>query len=160
MEEIWLTAEEYAKLEERLKYLRGEYQLKIAEDLKVARAFGDLSENAEYDAAKDAQAHAAQEADRIEAELRVAKIIDESNVKGNVVGIGSNVKVLMTSDAMGINMEKEFQILGTKEADPDNGRISNESPIGSALLGLRVGGTTNVTTPGGLMHLKVLSIGK
>lgn len=158
MEEIWLTAEEYAKLEERLKYLRGEYQLKIAEDLKIARGFGDLSENAEYDAAKDAQAHAAAEAERIEAELRVAKIIDESTVRSNVVSIGSLVKVQLKNDF--VDMEREFQILGTKEADPDNGKISNESPIGAALLGLRVHGTADAMTPGGIMHLKVLSIGK
>lgn len=156
MAEIWLTSEEIKKREERLEYLKGPRRLEIAEQLKIARAFGDLSENAEYDAAKNEQAKNEYDIVQLENELRNAKVIDENAIDTSVVGVGAVVS-LENAD----NQTKfTFHIVGSAETDPAAGRISNESPVGRALLGHHVGDTVEVRTPGGVMRLTVLSIGR
>ena len=156
MAEIWLTSEEIKKREERLEYLKGPRRLEIAEQLKIARAFGDLPENAEYDAAKNEQAKNEYDIVQLENELRNAKVIDENAIDTSVVGVGAVVS-LENAD----NQTKfTFHIVGSAETDPAAGKISNESPVGRALLGHHVGDTVEVRTPGGVMRLTVLSIGR
>lgn len=157
MAEIWLTQEEYDRRQKQLDYLKGEKTLEIAEHLKVARAFGDLSENAEYDAAKDEQAKNALDIKNLEEELRVAKIIGKD---GDITAEAGSIKI---GDVVVVEMagvERQFTITGSAEADPASGRISNESPIGQALLGMKVGQSVDVQTPGGVILLKVAKVGK
>jgi len=156
MAEIWLTSEEIKKREERLEYLKGPRRLEIAEQLKIARAFGDLSENAEYDAAKNEQAKNEYDIVQLENELRNAKVIDESAIDTSIVGVGTTVKLKNADNGM----EMSFQIVGSAETDPTQGKISNESPVGRAVLGRKAGDTVEVITPGGSMHFTVLSIGR
>lgn len=156
MAEIWLTPEEITKREERLEYLKTTRRLEIAEALKVARAFGDLSENAEYDAAKNEQAKNEYDIVQLETELKNAKVIDEASIDTTAVNVGATVKLTNLAD----KSKLAYQIVGSAETDPLNGRISNESPIGKALLGHRSGETVEVATPGGTLKLKINSIGK
>ena len=156
MAEIWLTSEEIAKREERLEYLKGPRRLEIAEMLKVARAFGDLSENAEYDAAKNEQAKNEYDIVQLETELRSAKVIDESMLDSKAVAVGAKVTLRnLETDAV-----MEFRIVGSAEADPVRGRISNESPVGRAVLGRALHEEVDVHTPGGMLQLKIEHIGK
>ena len=157
MAETWLTQEEIKKREERLEILKTTRRLEIAEQLKIARAFGDLSENAEYDAAKNEQAKNEYDIVQLENELKNAHVIDESAIDTTTVGVGATVKLTDMSDK---TKKFTFQIVGSAETDPANGRISNESPIGKAVLGHKAGDVVEVTTPGGILKLKVTSIGK
>ena len=153
--EIWLSQEEYDKKVKHLDWLKNERTAEIAEELKIARGFGDLSENAEYDAAKNAQAQNAIEIGDLEEELRAAKIIgkDDADTRdAETVGIGDTVKVKLN------NKSFTFTIVGSAETDPVAGKISNDSPIGHALLGLKVKDKIHVETPGGLSTLQVVSI--
>ncbi|MBR0424735.1 MAG: transcription elongation factor GreA [Clostridia bacterium] len=156
MAEIWLTQEEFDKRKEHLEYLKSTRTLEIAEMLKIARGFGDLSENAEYDAAKAEQQKNEIDIATLEDELRQAKIIDHSHLNSDIVNVGSRVVVRYCETGA----EAAFEIVGTAAADPMHGKISNESPIGGALLGKEVGDVVPVTTPGGQLHLEILSIGK
>jgi transcription elongation factor GreA len=156
MAEIWLTPEEIKKREERLEHLKTTRRLEIAEQLKIARAFGDLSENAEYDAAKNEQAKNEYDIVQLENELKNAKIIDESAIDYTTVGVGATVKLTNMAD----KNKMSFQIVGSAETDPLKGRISNESPIGKAVLGHKSGDVVEVITPGGTLKLKINAIGK
>ena len=155
MADIWLTPEEIKKREERLEVLKTTRRLEIAEQLKIARAFGDLSENAEYDAAKNEQAKNEYDIVQLENELKNAKVIDESAIDYHTVGVGATVKL---ADMIDKSRKHTFQIVGSAEADPLNGRISNESPIGQALFGKKVGEIAIAHTPGGQIHFKILKI--
>lgn len=154
MAEIWLTQEEFEKRKEHLDYLKSTRTLEIAEMLKIARGFGDLSENAEYDAAKAEQAKNEYDIATLEAELRAAKIIDKSALAGDKINVGSKVKVKNAANGAEMNLE----IVGSMAADPVAGKVSNESPIGGALLGHVAGDVVPVNTPGGVIHLEVLEI--
>ena len=156
MAEVWLTREEVSKRSEKLEYLKTTRRLEIAETLKVARAFGDLSENAEYDAAKNEQAKNEYDIQQLENELKNAKIIDESAIDTTSVNVGATIKLINMAN----KSKLEFQIVGSAETDPAKGRISNESPIGKALLGHRTGDVVEVATPGGTLRLKVTEIKK
>ncbi len=156
MAEIWLTPEEIKKREERLEYFKTTRRLEIAEQLKIARAFGDLSENAEYDAAKNEQAKNEYDIVQLENELKNAKIIDKSAIDYTTVGVGATVKLTNMAD----KNKMSFQIVGSAETDPLKGRISNESPIGKAVLGHKSGDVVEVITPGGTLKLKINAIGK
>ena len=156
MAEVWLTREEVSKRSEKLEYLKTTRRLEIAEALKVARAFGDLSENAEYDAAKNEQAKNEYDIQQLENELKNAKIIDESAIDTTSVNVGATIKLINMAN----KSKLEFQIVGSAETDPAKGRISNESPIGKALLGHRTGDVVEVATPGGTLRLKVTEIKK
>jgi len=156
MAEIWLTSEEIKKREERLEYLKGPRRLEIAEMLKIARAFGDLSENAEYDAAKNEQAKNEYDIVQLENELKNAKVIDENSIDTTVVSVGTTVDLENPDNGM----QMHFRIVGSAEADPTAGRISNESPVGRALLGHKIGETVDIQTPGGSMKLCVKAISK
>ena len=149
-EKVILTEEGKQELEKRLEYLKKVKRPEITERIKIAREFGDLSENAEYDAAKNEQALIEGEIIEIEAKLKVAEVIT-INVRKDTVGVGSKVKFLNIAK----NKEFEFEIVGTTEADFKAGRISNESPIGKALIGKKVGETATVEAPAGNYEVRV-----
>jgi len=154
---IILTPEGYKKLEEELRNLKVEGRKEIAEKIKEARSYGDLSENAEYDAAKDAQAAMEQRITTIENMLKNAQIISESEVSTDTITIGSKVKLYDEE----FEEEMEYTIVGSTEANPDEGRISDESPIGSAILGHKVDEIVDVTLANGeVIQFKVLEISK
>ncbi len=154
---IILTPEGYKKLEEELRTLKVEGRKEIAEKIKEARSYGDLSENAEYDAAKDAQASMEQRITTIENMLKNAQIVSESDVTTDEISIGSRVKLYDVE----FDEEMEYSIVGSTEANPDEGRISDESPIGSAILGHKVDDIVDVELPSGeTIQFKVLEINK
>lgn len=157
MAEVRLTAEGVEKYEKRLEYLKTTARTEIAEQIKTARAFGDLSENAEYDAAKIEQARIEYEIVEIEAMLKNVVLIDEDTLNTNVVDVGSNVTVKMLSAG---GMERTFQIVGSAEANPYENRISNESPVGKTLLGHKVGELVEIQTPDGVSEFEITAIGK
>ncbi len=154
--EILLTQEGYNNLEKELDELRTVKRPEIAERIKVALGFGDLSENSEYDEAKNAQAANEIKIAELENKLRYAKIIDESEIDTKTVQVGNIVKVL----DMEFDEEESYTIVGSTEVDLDQNKISNESPIGSALLGAKKNEIVEAKTPGGILKLKVLSITK
>jgi len=156
MAEVRLTPEGIAKYEEHLEHLKTTRRMEIAEQIKIARSFGDLSENAEYDAAKNEQAKNEYDIIQLENMLRNAIIIDEDTLDTDVVNVGA--VVTLKNDTLGI--EQDYHIVGSAEADPENGRISNESPVGMAVLGHRAGDLVDVQTPGGAMHWHILAIKK
>ena len=143
-------------MEAELENLKTETRSEIAERIKVALGFGDLSENSEYDEAKNAQAANEDKIAELEAKLRFAKIIDDSEIDTKKVQIGNTVKVL----DMEFDEEVEYTIVGTTEADITQNKISNESPIGSALLGAKKNEVVEVQVPAGISKYKVLSITK
>ncbi len=156
MAEVRLTAEGVKKYEERLEYLKTTGRTEIAEQIKIARGFGDLSENAEYDAAKAEQARMEYEIVEIENMLKNVVLIDEENVSTDTVNVGTTVRVKM----LALNREMEYQIVGTAEANPFENRISNESPVGAGLLGHKKGEIVDIQTPGGMTQIEILSIGR
>lgn len=152
--QVLLTDEGLKKLEAELDELKTVKRKEIAEKIKVALSFGDLSENSEYDEAKNEQAMVESRIATIEAMLKNVKIIDESELSSEHVHIGSKVKVYdSTFDETLI-----YQIVGSNEADPINGRISDESPVGKGLIGHSVGETIDVETPGGVEKYEILEI--
>ena len=156
IEKVILTEEGKLELEKRLEYLKMIKRPEITERIKAAREFGDLSENAEYDAAKNEQAKNEYDIVQLENELKNAKVIDENSIDTTVVSVGTTVD-LENPDT---GMEMHFRIVGSAEADPTAGRISNESPVGRALLGHKVGEIVDIVTPGGSMKLCVKTISK
>ena len=149
-----LTQDGYNKLEEELEYLKTVKRKEVAERLKVAISFGDLSENAEYDEAKNEQAKLEEQILKLDEKLRKAVIIDESQIDLDIVMVGSIVKLY----DFDFDEEIEYSIVGSAEADPFEGKISNESPVGKALLGSRVGVVVEVQVPDGANKFKVLDI--
>ena len=154
--EVILTQEGYDKLEKELERLRTETRTEIAERIKVALGFGDLSENSEYDEAKNAQAENEALIVELENKVRYAKIIDESEIDTKTVQVGNTVKLL----DMEFNEEVTYTIVGSTEVDLTQNRISNESPMGKALLGAKKNQTVEVQAPAGVIKYKILSITK
>ncbi|HHV73806.1 MULTISPECIES: transcription elongation factor GreA [Thermoanaerobacterium] len=154
--QVILTYDGLKKLEEELDYLKSVKRPEVAEKIKQARAFGDLSENSEYDEAKNEQAFIEGRIATIEAMLRNAQVIDEEDIAIDKVSVGCTVKVYDED----FKEEAEYTIVGSTEADPMNNKISDESPIGKALLGKKVGDTVSVEVPAGIIKLKVLEIHK
>ena len=153
-EEVILTKEGKEELEKRLEYLKFEKRKEITERIKVAREFGDLSENAEYDAAKNEQAMIEGEILEIENKLKYAVIIKDEG-KNGIVSLGSKVDFV---EAATPNEVSSYEIVGTTEADVEAGRISNESPIGNALLGRKKGDHVSVATPSGVIELIIKKV--
>ena len=154
--EVLLTQEGYDNLEKELEYLKTEKRTEISERIKVALGFGDLSENSEYDEAKNAQADNEIKIAELENKLRYAKIINESEIDTKTVQVGNKVKVL----DMEFNEELEYTIVGSTEVSLVENKISNESPIGKALLGAKKNEIVEAETPGGIVKFKVLAIKK
>ena len=154
--EVLLTQEGYDNLEKELEYLKTEKRTAISERIKVALGFGDLSENSEYDEAKNAQAANETKIAELENKLRYAKIIDESEIDTKTVQVGNIVKIL----DMEYNEELEYTIVGSTEVDLSQNKISNESPIGACLLGAKKNDIVEAETPGGVVRYKILAIKK
>ncbi len=154
--EVLLTQEGYDKLEQELEYLRTEKRGEIAERIKVALGFGDLSENSEYDEAKSAQAANENKIAELENKIRHAKIIDESEIDTKTVQVGNNVKIL----DLEFKEEETYTIVGSTEVDLSQNKISNESPIGKALIGAKKNQVVEVHAPAGILKYKVLEITK
>ena len=155
-EEVILTQEGYGKLEQELEYLKTTERTEISGRIKIALGYGDLSENSEYDEAKNAQEMNETKIAELESKLRRAKIIDSSEIDTKTVQIGNTVEVL----DMEFNEEVTYTIVGSTEVDLELNRISNESPIGSALLGAKKGQIVEAKVPSGVLKFKVLSIKK
>ncbi|MDD6683901.1 MAG: transcription elongation factor GreA [Clostridiales bacterium] len=149
-----VSAEGMRKMEEKLQYLITVRRAEVAEQISIARGFGDLSENAEYDEAKNEQSRLEGEIVELENAIRTAIVIDDENVSTDSVNVGTTVRVLYVED----DEEEEYSIVGARESDPMNNRISNECPIGAALLGHKEGEIVNVESPDGMIQLKILEI--
>lgn len=151
-----LTKDGVAKLEAELENLKTVKRREVAEKIKVALSFGDLSENSEYDEAKNEQGIVESRIAEIEATLAHAQVIDSDDITTEKVGIGTVVKIL----DMDMEEEMEFQIVGTSEANIDKGQMSDESPIGAALIGRKIGEVVDVETPSGIIQFEILDISK
>lgn len=148
------TKEGYDKLVTELEFRKTTERNRIKESIAVARSFGDLSENAEYDAARDEQAKNESRILELESLVANANIIDESLIDTGVVSVGSLVEVENTATGKKL----EYSIVGTNEADPRNGKISDVCPIGLAIVGKKAGDVATVTLPKGVMTLKILNV--
>ena len=151
-----LTRKGEQRLKEELNELKSVRRREIAEKIKVALSFGDLSENSEYDEAKNEQGMIESRIAEIEQTLAHAQIIDDEDISTEKVGIGTTVKIL----DMEMDEEMEFKMVGTKEADISSGKMSDESPIGAAIMGHEVGEEVEVETPSGVIGFKILEIRK
>ncbi len=154
--EVILTQEGFENLEKELNYLRTEKRAEIADRIKVALGFGDLSENSEYDEAKNAQAENEVKIAELENKIRYAKIIDEKDIDTETVQVGNIVRVL----DMEFDEKIDYTIVGSTEVNLAENKISNESPLGKALLGAKKNRVVEVEAPAGVMKYKILSIKK
>jgi len=152
--DVFFTQEGLEKVEEEIEELKSVGRKEVAERIKVALSYGDLSENSEYDEAKNEQAKLEERIAKLENMVRKAKVIEEDELTEDVINIGSTVttKDLDTGDV------DKYIIVGSAEADPLEGKISNESPVGSALLGLTLGDVAEVEAPQGMIKLEVIEI--
>ncbi len=154
--ELMMSAAGLKTLQDELDYLKIVRRKELAEEIKEARSHGDLSENAEYDEAKNAQGLAENRINELEQMLKNVKVIDESSLSGDVVSVGTCVKV----QEEGEDEAEEFNIVGSTEADPRSGKISDESPMGAAFVGKKVGDTADVALPSGaVVTFTILEIG-
>ena len=151
-----LTIEGLAKLENELDFLKSKKRAEIALRIKQALAFGDISENSEYDEAKNEQAFVEGRIVQIENILKTAKVIDEEDIQTDIVSVGCKV----TLKDIELGDEVEYTIGGSAEADPINLKISNESPVGKALIGKSIGSIVNIIVPDGIIKYEVLNINK
>ena len=152
--ETLITPEGLEKLKEELAYLEGDKRREVADRIKQAREFGDIAENSEYDDAKNEQAMLEQRIASLQDRLRRAAVIDDKHVDTETVGVGAVVHVKDQKSGK----SQKFQIVGSAEADPANSRLSNESPVGRALLGHKKGETVEVAAPSGAIRLKIMDI--
>lgn len=142
------------KIEQELEYLKTVRRKEVVERIKIARDFGDLSENSEYDSAKEEQAFVESRITALETMIRNAKIIEEDEYNADIVTLGKTVTFIELPDGE----EETYTIVGSAEADPFEGKISNDSPIAKSLLGHKVDDEVTVQTPGGEMKVKIISI--
>lgn len=149
-----VSAEGMRKLEEQLQYLSTTRRAEVAEQIAVARGFGDLSENAEYDEAKNEQSRLEAQIIDLENTIRTAIVIDDSNISTDRVNIGTTVRVFDKE----LKEEEEYTIVGARESDAMNNKISNESPLGAALLGKKKGQVVKVKVPAGTIEVKIIDI--
>ncbi|ARK29253.1 transcription elongation factor GreA [Halalkalibacter krulwichiae] len=150
----YMTMDGKQKLEEELEYLKTERRKEVVERIKIARSFGDLSENSEYDSAKEEQAFVEGRIAQLEKMIRNAVMIEDEEGAANVVSLGKTVKFIELPDGD----EEEYTIVGSAESDPAEGKISNDSPMAQSLLGRAVNEKVVVNTPGGEMEIKIIDI--
>lgn len=153
-EEMLLTQEGYDKIIAEHEELVSVRRKEVAERLKEAISYGDLSENAEYDSAKNEQAELEERIDKLEDMMKRARIVSEADMKGDVVSVGLTITV----KDMGMDEEEVYTIVGATESDPFNGKISNESAVGKGLLGHKVGDVVDVEVPDGFIRYEILKI--
>ena len=154
--QIFVSKEGYQKLENELEHLKTVKRKEVAMAIQKARSFGDLSENSEYDEAKNEQAEIEGKIARLEETLENATILDDKDIKTDKVSVGNTVKIYNIAT----EQEEEYRIVGSTESDPIEGKISDDCPLGKTLLGQRVGDSINVETPGGIVKYTVISISK
>ena len=155
MKEVILTPEGYEKLKQEIEHLSTEKRREVAERIRIARQFGDIAENAEYDDAKNDQMLLEHRIARLEDQLRNARVIEKGEITSDVVSVGSVVR-LRDVDA---KQTVEYYIVGSAEANPSENKLSNESPVGKAIMGHKKGETVEVTTPrGARLKYKILEI--
>ena len=150
------TQQGYQELVDELHYLKHEKREKIKNDIAVARSFGDLSENSEYDEARNEQAKNEARIKELEELVENAVILDESNIDTSVISLGSTVKLINSA----VNMEVTYDLVGSNEANPMEFKISDQSPIGAALIGKRAGDEVSVEVPSGTVTMKILEVSR
>jgi len=156
VKEVVLTYEGLKKLEEELEFARGTKRKEVAERIKQALSFGDISENSEYDEAKNEQATVEGRIVQLESMLKHARLIDEDDVKTDVVSLGSRIKLYDFE----YDEDVEYHIVGSTEANPLKSKISNESPVGAALIGHKKDDVVEIQVPDGTIKFKILKIWK
>ncbi len=154
MKEVILTSEGYEKLKGEIDYLRGERRREVAERIRVAREFGDIAENAEYDDAKNEQAMLEHKIAQLEERLLSARVITKKEISKDAVSVGSKVRLR----DMQANKTFEYHIVGSIEANPAENKLSNESPVGKAIIGHKKGDVVEVSAPRGALKFKILEI--
>jgi transcription elongation factor GreA len=154
VKEVILTPEGYERLKQEIDYLRGDKRREVADRIRVAREFGDIAENAEYDDAKNEQAMVEHRIAQLEERLLNARVIDKKEISKDVVSIGSRVKL----KDMETNKSVEYHIVGSAEANPSENKLSNESPVGKAIIGHKKGEVVEVAAPRGTLKFKILGI--
>jgi len=154
--EVILTEEGYRKLTEEIEFLSTVKRREVAERIKEAREFGDISENSEYDAAKNEQAQLEYRIQSLEQKLRNARVVDTEHVSTEAVSIGA--RVTLKDLSKGAKGTLEYSIVGSAEADPRNHRLSNESPVGKALLGKKKGDKVTIPAPRGALQYQIVKI--
>jgi transcription elongation factor GreA len=154
VKEVILTAEGYKKLQQEIEYLSTQKRREVAERIRVAREFGDIAENAEYDDAKNEQAHVEARIATLEERLKNARVVTKKEIKSGEVSIGTKVR-LRDMDA---NQTVEYHIVGSAEANPSEFKLSNESPVGKAIMGRKKGEVVEVAAPRGALKYKILEI--
>jgi transcription elongation factor GreA len=154
LKDVILTPEGFKKLTQEIEYLSSEKRREVADRIRVAREFGDIAENAEYDDAKNEQALLEHRIATLEERLRNARVIEKKDIAKDVVSVGSKVR-LRDLDA---KQTVEYRIVGSAEADPAENKLSNESPVGKAIIGKKKGETVEVLAPRGSMKFKILEI--
>ncbi|MGH3102494.1 MAG: transcription elongation factor GreA [Gaiellaceae bacterium] len=154
MKEVILTPEGYEKLKHEIEYLSSDKRREVADRIRIAREFGDIAENAEYDDAKNEQALLEHRIATLEERLAAARVIEKKEITTDVVSIGSHVK-LKDMDA---NTTVEYRIVGSAEANPAENKLSNESPVGRAIIGHKKGEVVEVVAPRGALKFKILDI--
>ncbi|HKU58094.1 MAG TPA: transcription elongation factor GreA [Gaiellaceae bacterium] len=154
MKEVILTAEGYEKLKKEIDHLRGDKRREVAERIRVAREFGDIAENAEYDDAKNEQAMLEHRIAQLEERLLSARVITKREISKDTVSVGSHVRLR----DMQVNKTIEYHIVGSAEANPAENKLSNESPVGKAIMGRKKGEIVEVAAPRGALKFKIMEI--
>ena len=154
MKEVILTPDGYEKLRQEIDYLRTEKRREVAERIRVAREFGDIAENAEYDDAKNEQAMLEHRIAQLQERLLSARVITKKEISKDSVSVGSTVRLR----DLAANKTVEYRIVGSAEANPAENKLSNESPVGKAILGRKKGDTVEVAAPRGALKFKILEI--
>jgi transcription elongation factor GreA len=154
VKEVILTPEGYERLKQEIEYLQNDKRREVADRIRVAREFGDIAENAEYDDAKNEQAMLEHRIAQLEERLVNARVIDKKEISKDVVSIGSRVKL----KDMETNKSVEYHIVGSAEANPSENKLSNESPVGKAIIGHKKGEVVEVSAPRGTLKFKILGI--
>jgi transcription elongation factor GreA len=154
LKEVILTADGYKKLQQEIDVLRNDKRREVAERIRVAREFGDIAENAEYDDAKNEQAMLEHKIAQLEERLLSARVITKKEISKDAVSVGAHVRLR----DMQANKTFEYHIVGSAEADPTANKLSNESPVGKAIMGHKKGDVVEVTAPRGSLKFKILEI--
>jgi transcription elongation factor GreA len=154
LKEVILTPDGYKKLQEEIEYLSTEKRRDIAERIRIAREFGDIAENAEYDSAKNEQAHLEARIALLEERLKHARVVTKKEIKSGEVSVGTKVRLRDVK----ANKTVEYHIVGSAEANPAENKLSNESPVGKAIMGRKKGETVEVAAPRGTLKFKIMDI--
>src|SRR5437763_15313436 len=154
VKEVILTPEGFEKVKDEIQYLSNDRRREVAERIRVAREFGDIAENAEYDTAKNEQAHLEARIALLEERLANSRVVTKKEIKSGEVSIGTKVRLR----DVGANKTIEYYIVGSAEADPAENKLSNESPVGQAIMGRKKGDTVEVAAPRGKLKFKIMDI--